>query len=596
MKKERFKHLRSKAFRNYLFSYVGVFFITLNMLSTVAIRHFVANMRAEEIRVMESKLYTIAEDMEIQMEAMRGMAIEIASLEDFRLDYFQSSKYNEIEMLNRLKKYGWISDICEYYFIKYSASEIIFTSAGTTTPLQVYLRNEFEEYGEIMERIELSCTESSERVVLYKQGDTILFLYPLEKYAISKSGMEGVLCFQVSKESLQERIKKIVGRMNGELTIYYRDFCILGDAVESGETAEHESILMQQSLTGNFKIYYCMDENGYFTWSNVFSVGEVITFISISVLLFVLTLFVAYWSFKPMRRITEKYKSKAEGDLAADWDSIDALIESLLHGEERSSKLLQQQYQMLREQAIQLIASGGYSDRLQEHLTLLNIKLDAPVYGIIKCSFPETQELSKQRESMYKDIEDLSGDGMTLYSYWDSDGDLCVFATIEEEYQLEEIIELLQSLFETKNLSAVTEVAAESHDLKQMNQNFAKDIGYDQDIDMDKVSEKQNSTAWQVVEYIKSNCTNYDLSLDLIAQEFHVTSTYLCRIIKQETGMSYKEYLTGLRINEAKRILMDKNISVVDVCQQIGYGNVSHFIKVFQKYTGVTPAKYRDEH
>ena len=46
----------------------------------------------------------------------------------------------------------------------------------------------------------------------------------------------------------------------------------------------------------------------------------------------------------------------------------------------------------------------------------------------------------------------------------------------------------------------------------------------------------------------------------------------------------------------AKRLLKDKNISVIDACQQSGYNNVSYFIKVFQKYTGVTPAKYRDEY
>ena len=105
---------------------------------------------------------------------------------------------------------------------------------------------------------------------------------------------------------------------------------------------------------------------------------------------------------------------------------------------------------------------------------------------------------------------------------------------------------------------------------------------------------EKNTKATPVIEYIKNNCTDYNLSLDVLAEEFQVTPQYLCKIIKQQTGISYKEYLTGLRMEEAKKLLQDKNISVIDACQKSGYNNVSYFIKVFQKYTGETPAKYRD--
>lgn len=82
----------------------------------------------------------------------------------------------------------------------------------------------------------------------------------------------------------------------------------------------------------------------------------------------------------------------------------------------------------------------------------------------------------------------------------------------------------------------------------------------------------------------------------MVAQEFHITSTYLCRLIKQQTGESYKEYLTGLRIAAARQMLQEEGSSVADVCQRTGYTNVSHFIKVFQKAEGITPARYRDEY
>ena len=84
------------------------------------------------------------------------------------------------------------------------------------------------------------------------------------------------------------------------------------------------------------------------------------------------------------------------------------------------------------------------------------------------------------------------------------------------------------------------------------------------------------------------------MSLELVAQQFGITTSYLCRIIKQQIGMSYKEYITELRIAKAKELLFERELSLSEVCMRVGYTNVSNFIRVFQKYTGMTPAKFRD--
>jgi len=603
MNKEIFNYIRSRAFRNYLFSYVGILAIILSLLSIVAMRYVAGNMKEENIRVMESKLYTIAEDMEIQTETMWRLAVEVASRREFRVDYLESGKYKEIELLERLVDYKQIVDICDYYFVKFDSMNTIFTSLGTTKPIQLHLTEVFgaDEYEEAMKLIEQACTESEEAVILYKQRDVTLFIYPLKTYALGERNRDGVLCFQVSEKKLQDRMKKTVGIMDGEFAICYDGFCILGEDMQSDE------LLMQISQKENYSVFFDMDENSYFSWNNVLSKKMGTTFIGISLLLFCIGILVACWNFKPLRQITEKYKTTADGELTPDWDSIDALIESLWRGKETNSKLLQEQYRVLREQTIQLIASGGYSDKVQEHMELLNIKLEANVYGTIRCVFTDKQKLKERNEELYKAVEDLSGDEEKLYAYWNRDEDLCVLAAVEEEYQLEEVVELIHSLFDAKGLAAVAEVTARTRNLRQLGQYSEKktveparpgDADAGQDAELEEDMEKdpgKNTTALAVVEYIKCNCTDYNLSLDLLAEEFRITPQYLCKIIKQQTGVSYKEYLTDLRMEEAKRLLKDKNISVIDACQQAGYNNVSYFIKVFQKYTGMTPAKYRDE-
>ena len=608
MKKEIFNYIRSRAFRNYLFSYVGIFAIILSLLSIGAMRYVAGNMKEENIRVMESKLYTVAEDMEIQTEAMWRLAVEVASRQEFRIDYLETGKYKEIELLERLVEYKQLVDICEYYFVKFNSMNTIFTSAGTTKPIQLHLSELFgkEEYEEAMDLIGRACVQSKEALILYKRGEVTLFIYPLRSYASGENNRDGVLCFQVSEKKLQERMKKIVGIMDGKFLVSYAGFCVLD------EDPEQEPLLKQVSKKGDYIVCFEMDEDSYFSWSNVLSKKMGTTFVGITILLFVLGIFVACWNFKPLRRIAEKYKTTADGELVPDWDSIDSLIDSLWRGKETNSKLLQEQYRVLREQTIQLVAAGGYSDKVKEHLELLNIRLESNVYGTIRCSFADKQKLKEQNDALYKAVEDLSGDEEILYSYWNRDGDLCVLAAVEEEYQLEEVVELIRSLFDAKELAATAEIMASARELRQLGQYSQKknieaaeeniesedQISETEEVlvaDLDKDSGK-SGTALAVKEYIKENCTDYNLSLDMLAEEFQITPQYICKIIKQQTGVSYKEYLTGLRMEEAKRFLKDKNISVIDACQQSGYNNVSYFIKVFQRYTGMTPAKYRDEH
>lgn len=616
MKGIRAFHLRSGIFRALLVSLVGISLAALSLMWLMAVRHIADNMKAEEVRLMESKLYTVAEDMDNQMDMIRGMVMEVASLQEFRLDYIQDSKYQELEVVKQLKNYNRVTDLSEYYFLKYQAYDNMLVSSGTTITADVFFRDvlKMDDYEKVIEMVNALCAGSKERIVLHREQDMVFLLYPLPQYAASSIGREGVLVFVMTPEKIQQRIERIVGKINGDITVFYNDFCLLGE-----EDAKQGQRIVAISRTGNFEVYFQAQEDSYFLWKNVFSLEEIMMFAGITIFLLLTAFVMAWWNFRPIEKLTVKYSSKTEENLVPDWDSIDALIESLLRGKEKDSRMLQEQYRLLREQTLQTIVSGGYTERLQEHLTLLNLKLDAPVFGVIQCAFIDDHKMEKYNEALHQKVMDLSGEDVYLYSYWDGVSTLNVLAAVEEEYQLEESMELVQSLFETMELRADMSLVAKVHDLTQFQKNrrtedeirrniTTDNSGYSGNITISKgevIRSEQyetrrnsvkQSTASQVVEYIKEHCTDYDLSLELVAEEFQITSTYLCKIVKQEIGMSYKEYLTGLRIAEAKKLLAQENINVAEVCQRVGYVNVSYFIKVFQRYTGMTPAKYRDEY
>lgn len=599
MNREKKPHeSHSRVFRSYIISYIGVVLIALSLLSIFAAWQVANRMRKEEIRMTGSKLYTIAEDFENQMESMRDTALKLASIKEAEQVYLLQSKYHEIELLERLRKYGTSSDISNYFFLKYKGDDTIFTSVGTTLPLKVHLEEQQEDDEKISELIESLCTEKKEPLIIYKEGTLpVLFFYPLKKYASSSIGRESVLCFEVEESDMLRSMERIVGRLDGRISVSYKGITIYGE-----EMAGKEDCLERISDSGDIRVTFLADKRIYFSVADVFLPGEWMVLGCAAMILLFVAFTAAYTSYQPIRKISEKYKEAAGDQMAYDLDSIDFLIETLLRREESNSELLQKQYMALREQTVRLISQGGYSEGLKERLPVLNLHLDAPVYGRIVCTFENLTEEEKVLDRLKQDVEALSDESLWLYPYWNVKGVLNILAAMSEEYQVEEAEEALKALFEAWGYEADVIRLEICHDLTMLGAHREKAADgtgrtgevhaaetEHSDVDNSEVGDqkksaagrKQKITASMAVEYIEKNCTKYDLSLDLVAQEFHITSAYLCRILKQETGVSYKEYLTELRINEAKKMLKDKDASVADVCQRVGYTNVSYFIKVF---------------
>lgn len=88
---------------------------------------------------------------------------------------------------------------------------------------------------------------------------------------------------------------------------------------------------------------------------------------------------------------------------------------------------------------------------------------------------------------------------------------------------------------------------------------------------------------------------NRDLSLDHLAGLMNLHPNYISSLFKKETGDTFVNYLNGLRIREAQKLLKeDRQLPVHAVGQRVGYENKHYFAKVFKKYTGVTPGAYRE--
>ena len=94
------------------------------------------------------------------------------------------------------------------------------------------------------------------------------------------------------------------------------------------------------------------------------------------------------------------------------------------------------------------------------------------------------------------------------------------------------------------------------------------------------------------IKYIKNNYCNKELDLKTVSEYVELSPSYFSRLFSKETGENYTDYLTKVRISEAKRLFNETNMKVYEVCFKVGYDNVEHFSRTFKKITGISPNSY----
>lgn len=92
--------------------------------------------------------------------------------------------------------------------------------------------------------------------------------------------------------------------------------------------------------------------------------------------------------------------------------------------------------------------------------------------------------------------------------------------------------------------------------------------------------------------YIDQNF-HLELRREDIAKKFSVSKGYLSNRFSDEMGITLVHYINLLRIEQAKNYLVSSDLNVTEICEKVGFANIEHFSRVFKKYAGVSPLKYR---
>lgn len=96
----------------------------------------------------------------------------------------------------------------------------------------------------------------------------------------------------------------------------------------------------------------------------------------------------------------------------------------------------------------------------------------------------------------------------------------------------------------------------------------------------------------EIALYLQENCSE-ELSLQLLSKRFYISKTYLTNSFKSITGFTVAEYIVFLRIRKASHLLADTQMSVTQVAEKSGFGNITYFERVFKESIRKTPLQYR---
>ncbi len=105
--------------------------------------------------------------------------------------------------------------------------------------------------------------------------------------------------------------------------------------------------------------------------------------------------------------------------------------------------------------------------------------------------------------------------------------------------------------------------------------------------------DEDTTLSHKIKEYISLNYSDINLSTEYVAMYFKFSRNYISKLFKDETGSTLSNYISTVRMNNAKEMLIETDMTISKIAQQCGYLNDNTFTRIFKKCEGVTPGQYR---
>lgn len=164
-----------------------------------------------------------------------------------------------------------------------------------------------------------------------------------------------------------------------------------------------------------------------------------------------------------------------------------------------------------------------------------------------------------------------------------------VFTYAQEAVKLGACDYILKPVQAQEVLRAVRQAVGQAESHRQL-EALAPEV---EDLDTAGGGDKTNALMARVQKYLQHNYMLRDLSLDSVSAIVGINASYFSSLFKRSMGVNFVDYLTDLRVQAAKELLMDPLRSSAEVAGLVGYENANYFTRTFKKKTGMTPTEFR---
>jgi AraC-like DNA-binding protein/ligand-binding sensor protein len=109
--------------------------------------------------------------------------------------------------------------------------------------------------------------------------------------------------------------------------------------------------------------------------------------------------------------------------------------------------------------------------------------------------------------------------------------------------------------------------------------------------------QKQNTEPPAILrakQFIQDNQAE-DLSLGQVAKAVNMSAFYFCKMFKKATGLNFTNYVSRVRIEKAKNLLINRNLRVSEIAYEVGFQSLTHFNRAFKRIMGQSPTEYRSQ-
>lgn len=118
------------------------------------------------------------------------------------------------------------------------------------------------------------------------------------------------------------------------------------------------------------------------------------------------------------------------------------------------------------------------------------------------------------------------------------------------------------------------------------------------DISEDKFNKSINNNLFnpyirKTIEYVHQNYSE-DIKIESLCKYLDINKCYFCSIFKKSTGHTFSYFLNSFRVEKSKKLLLNTDLSLLDIAISVGFNNQNYYSMVFKKYTNESPSQYRN--